>query len=105
MNEMCEMKPKTGSFFIESQSEPFNEEMELDHERLLNWLENYGLPLFNIHSSGHAFPHHLKEAIQKISPRKVFLIHTERPRLYAEFIKDIKTEIITPTSGEKYSVR
>jgi ribonuclease J len=105
MNEMCEIKPNTGSFFIESQSEPFNEEMELDHDRLLNWLECYGLPSFNIHSSGHAFPHDLKEAIQKISPKKVFLVHTERPRLYAEFIRDIQTEIITPTLGEKYSVQ
>jgi ribonuclease J len=105
MNEMCEMKPKTGSFFIESQSEPFNEEMELDHERLLNWLECYGLPLYNIHSSGHASPHDLREAIEKIHPRKVFLIHTERPKLYAEFIKDTKTEIITPTREEKYPVQ
>jgi len=104
MNEMCEIKPKTGRFFIESQSEPFTEEMELDHERLLNWLECYGMPLFNIHSSGHAFPHQLKEAIRKISPKKVFLIHTERPRLYAEYIKDIETEPITPALGQKYLI-
>lgn len=104
MNEMCEIKPKTGSLFIESQSEPFNEEMELDHEKLLNWLECYGLPLFNIHSSGHAFPHELKEAIAMISPKKVFLVHTERPKLYEHYIKDLKTEVITPILGEKYSI-
>jgi len=104
MNEMCEIRPKTGSFFIESQSEPFTEEMELDHERLLNWLECYGMPLFNIHSSGHAFPNQLKEAIQKISPKKVFLVHTERPKLYAEYIKDIQTEIIMPILGQRYSL-
>lgn len=104
MNEMCEIRPKTGSLFIESQSEPFNEEMELDHKRLLNWLENYGLPLLNIHSSGHAFPHHLKEAISRISPKAVFLIHTERPRLYAKYISDVKTNIVTPALGQPYDV-
>jgi ribonuclease J len=104
MNEMCEIKPRTGSLFIESQSEPFNEEMELDHKRLLNWLECYGLPLLNIHSSGHAFPHHLKEAIRKISPKKTFLIHTERPELYARYINNLPTEIITPSLGTKYEI-
>lgn len=104
MNEMCEIRPRTGSLFIESQSEPFSEEMELDHERLLNWLECYGLPLFNIHSSGHAFPHHLKEAIEKISPKTVFLVHTERPKLYAEYIKDLKIKTVTPNLDEEYKV-
>jgi ribonuclease J len=104
MNEMCEIRPRTGSLFIESQSEPFNEEMELDHKRLLNWLECYGLPLLNIHSSGHAFPHQLKEAIEKISPKTVYLIHTERPKLYAAYIKDLQCNPITPVLGEFYQV-
>lgn len=104
MNEMCEIKPRTGSLFIESQSEPFNEEMEIDHDKLLNWLECYGLPLFNIHSSGHAFPHELKEAIARISPKKVFLVHTERPKLYEHYIKDLKPQIVTPILGERYSL-
>ena len=104
MNEMCEIKPKTGSLFIESQSEPFNEEMELDHDKLLNWLECYGLPLYNIHCSGHAYPHQLKEAIEKIAPKKVFLIHTERPRLYQQYLKDLNINTVTPVLGEKYEV-
>jgi len=104
MNEMCEIKPRTGSLFIESQSEPFNEEMELDHDKLLNWLDCYGLPLYNIHSSGHAFPHQLKEAIATISPKKVFLVHTERPKLYAHYIEDLKIDTITPLLGEKYPI-
>jgi ribonuclease J len=104
MNEMCEIKPETGSIFIESQSEPFNEEMEIDHDKLLNWMENYGLPLYNIHCSGHAFPHQLKDTINKISPKKVFLVHTERPQLYAHYVKDLETEIYTPLLGQKYKL-
>jgi len=104
MNEMCEIKPRAGSLFIESQSEPFNEEMELDHDKLLNWLDCYGLPLFNIHSSGHAFPHQLKEAIERISPKKVFLVHTERPKLYAHYIEDLKIGTISPVVGERYRI-
>lgn len=104
MNEMCEIKPETGSVFIESSSEPFNEEMEIDHDKLLNWLENYGLPLYNIHCSGHANPHQLKDAIEKIAPKKVFLIHTERPELYAHYINDLKTQVIIPQTNKSYSI-
>jgi ribonuclease J len=102
MNEMGEIRPKPGSVFILSQSEPFTEEMEIDHSRLLNWLDYYGVPLYNIHASGHATPHELKEVIAEIAPEKVFLIHTERPVLFAHFLADLPVEAITPQLGETY---
>jgi len=105
MNEMCDLKPKTGSNFILSQSEPFNEEMEIDHKKLLNWLEHYGLPLYNIHASGHAYPHDLKEAIATISPQKVFLVHTERPKLYRKYIEDLKINTVCPELAKEYPIK
>lgn len=104
MNEMCDLKPSTGTKFILSHSEPYNEEMEIDHQKLLNWLEHYGIPLYHIHASGHALPHQLKETIAKIAPNKVFLIHTERPKLYEKYVKDLNTETHCPQLGQTYSL-
>jgi ribonuclease J len=105
MNEMVEIKPTAGSVYILSQSEPFNEEMELDFEKQLNWLERYGVPLYNIHSSGHALPHHLREVVRRVRPERLFLIHTERPELYRGYLADLGVpEIICPRLGQTYLI-
>lgn len=44
LEELVEINPKPGSYYISSASEPSNEEMEIDFERLVNWLSHYGLP-------------------------------------------------------------
>jgi len=104
MNEMYKICPSPGAIFILSQSEPFNEEMEIDYKKLLNWLEHYGIPLYNIHTSGHATPIDLKSAISAIAPEKVFLIHTERPKLYQHYLRDLKIKTISPEPEIKYSL-
>lgn len=102
-NELIKIKPIPGSVYILSQSEPFNEEMEIDHEKLKNWLELYGLPLYNIHTSGHATADELKYIISEVNPNKLILIHTERPELYKRYISDLKIETIIPK--EKKSIK
>lgn len=42
--ELISIQPAAGSCYVLSASEPFNEEMEIDYERLVNWLSHYGLP-------------------------------------------------------------
>jgi len=44
LEELVEINPQPGSYYILSASEPFNEEMEIDFERLVNWLSHCGLP-------------------------------------------------------------
>lgn len=104
MNELIAIKPIPGSTYILSQSEPFNEEMEINFEKLLNWLERFGIPQYHIHVSGHALPHQLKWAIEEINPKKVFLVHTEKPELYKRFLSDLNMEIISPAEGREYDV-
>lgn len=104
MNELIVIKPIPGSTYILSQSEPFNEEMEIDFEKLLNWLERFGIPQYHIHVSGHALPYQLKWAIKEINPQKVFLVHTEKPELYKRFLSDLNMEIINPEEGKEYEV-
>ena len=104
MNELIVIKPIPDSTYILSQSEPFNEEMEIDFEKLLNWLERFGIPQYHIHVSGHALPYQLKWAIKEINPQKVFLVHTEKPELYKRFLSDLNMKIINPEEGKKYEV-
>ncbi len=89
MNEVLDIRPEPGGAFINSGSEPFNEEMEMDHERFVNWLNHFGLPMYQIHSSGHMMPTELRETIAKVRPKKLVPIHTEQPRLYELFVRDL----------------
>ncbi len=91
MNEVLDIQPGPGGAFINSSSEPFNEEMEMDHERFINWLNHFGLPMYQIHSSGHMMPTELRETIAEIHPRRLVPIHTEQPELYRLFVKDLTT--------------
>ncbi len=102
MNEMVEVQPEPGSIYILSQSEPFSEQMEIDYNKLLNWLEICGLPLYQVHASGHVNPDQLKWAIKEINPKKVFVVHTERPELLATFMGDVKIEVVPPQEGVDY---
>jgi len=89
MNEILDIRPGPAGAFINSSSEPFNEEMEIDHDRFVNWLNYFGLPLYQIHSSGHIMPNELRQVVARIAPSKLVPIHTEQPRLFELFMKDL----------------
>jgi ribonuclease J len=103
-NELVEINPEGGSIYILSQSEPFNEEMELQFDKLKQWLATYGVALYLIHSSGHATPHELRRFIAEVKPKKTFLIHTEQPELYKRFISDLHVDPILPLQGQEVTV-
>jgi ribonuclease J len=90
MNELMEIQPMPGSIFVLSQSEPFDEEGEMQHDKLLNWCDYYGMPQYHAHASGHAAPHELKTLIRTIKPKTVFPVHTERPGLLKHYISDLE---------------
>ncbi|MCR4429167.1 MAG: MBL fold metallo-hydrolase [Caldiserica bacterium] len=100
--ELVKIKPLPGSIFILSLTEPFNEEMELDYERLTHWLEHFGMPLYSLHSSGHVLPHDLKGAVEYLNPEKVFLIHSEEPLLLSKYLSDSASEVVIPEKGKEY---
>lgn len=101
--ELVDIRPKAGSVFILSMSEPFNEEQEFEFERLRNWLDHFGLPMYHIHCSGHIMPGELKATIERIEPRKLFPIHTEYPGLYAKYMSDV-AKIELPSKGRRYEL-
>jgi len=103
-NELVGIEPIPGSVYLLSQSEPFNEEMELQFAKLKNWLSIYGVPLYQAHSSGHAKPQELRKFISEVSPKNVFLIHTEQPELYRTYISDLKARAVLPVEGHKLTL-
>ncbi|MBC7130284.1 MBL fold metallo-hydrolase, partial [Candidatus Bathyarchaeota archaeon] len=72
LEQLVDVQPQPGSCYISSSSEPFNEEMEIDFERLVNWLGHYGLPHYHVHVSGHIMPFSLKKILEEINADKIF---------------------------------
>jgi ribonuclease J len=103
LKELLDMRPEAGSNFILSSSEPFNEEMELEYDKFVNWLDHFGLPMFHIHCSGHIMPTEIKQAITKITPKTLFPIHTEHAGLYSKFVSDV-TKVKLPQRTVTYQL-
>ncbi|MBY9000483.1 MAG: MBL fold metallo-hydrolase [Candidatus Heimdallarchaeota archaeon] len=96
---LFDVQPPEGSIYIRSVTEPIDEEMEIEKEKADNWLNKFNLlPYKQIHCSGHASGAEIQDMIQKIAPKRVIPIHTEKP---AEF-RSFDAEIILKGLGEKY---
>ena len=104
LEELVEINPKAGSCYVLSASEPFNEEMEIDFERLVNWLRHYGLPQYHVHVSGHIMPLQLKNILGEINGRKIFPVHTEHADLFAKFVEDLKCETMVVEKRKEYKI-
>ncbi len=98
----CDQRP--GDCYVLSASEPFNEEMEIDFERLVNWLGHYGLPQYQVYVSGHIMPLQLKSILKEIDAVKVFPIHTENAELFGKFTRDLTGKVVLPEKGKEYKV-
>jgi len=90
LNELVDIDPVPGSRYIRSITEPFSDEMRLDAERVINWLNLFNLELHGmkqtdrLHASGHASGPEIKETLSKVKPGCVYPIHTEHPEIFQE---------------------
>jgi ribonuclease J len=100
MEGMVGVKPTPGSVYIQSTSEPYNEEMELDMQRLIEWLDFYGMPLYHIHVSGHIMPQQLRGLVSGIGARRVAPIHTEHPELFLKYAMEKRDSGFLPVRNE-----
>ena len=96
VNELAYIKPVAGSVWIYSSCERFNEEMQIDLERLRAWTDKHEMVYLGgdekdrnnpFHVSGHACRSDLLKLIEIISPQVVIPIHTEKPELFEEVVK------------------
>ena len=98
LNSLIDLKPDKG-VYIHSLSEPFNEEMEISYERMVNWIMHFNMNFVQSHCSGHINGHDLMQMIKEINPRKLYPIHTEKPKLFKKI--GIDTSIVK--EGKKYT--
>ena len=104
ITQVKQLKPPEGSLYILSTSEPFNEEKELSFEKLLNWLEFYGLSMIHVHSSGHAGPLEIRKFLKDTSPRRLIPIHTEKPMQFKRYYRKYAKNVVVLARGTSYSL-
>ena len=76
----------TSPIAIFSNSEPFNEEGRISQDKIFNWLSALNIPSYRIHCSGHIHPLDLKNVVERINPRRLYVIHSENPDALSNFL-------------------
>lgn len=105
VTELVDVNPSPGSLFIESTSEPFDEEQEIEWEKVERWISLLRMDRVHIHSSGHANREDLLKIIDEVNPKTLIPIHTERPREFKKLIGGERPKIVLPEAAAKIGLR
>ena len=97
---LIDMKPPPGALYIHSASEPYNEEMVLNQDRVDNWLDKFGMERHQIHCSGHAKGPDLFSIVKEIDAKMLFPIHTQHPEIYVRATR----KMMVVNEGETYVI-
>jgi ribonuclease J len=95
--ELVDIKPKSGSHFIHSMSEPFSEE-DVQDDVMRNWIEHFKMRFHQMHASGHMSKEQLIEMVNYVQPKRGFAVHTENQQLFKSYCNSIQTI----EKGKKY---
>jgi ribonuclease J len=90
LKELIDIRPKPGSCYIKSVCEPFDVEMEIDWERVMNWINHFDLKDYSTHVSGHASGPQLKEFVQTVKPKLIVPIHTQHANFYEKWWSNVR---------------
>ena len=100
LKELVDIRPSSGSVYIKSVCEPFDAEMEMEWERISNWLSHFQLQVSQTHVSGHASAPQLRNFVESVNPKLIIPIHTENGGLYQQWGK---THLLKAV-GEQYTI-
>jgi ribonuclease J len=115
-NELFDLIPRDSddhkTQYVCASTEPFNEEMEIDETKFMNWLDFFKVSyesevkdekkiFTRKHVSGHASQSELKELIEKINPTKIIPIHTTKSDLFEDLFGG---KIIRPKYAEAIDI-
>ena len=98
--ELVDIKPKPGSHFIHSMSEPFSEE-DIEDQVMHNWMEHFKMRFHQLHASGHMAKEQLVELVNYVKPEQTFPVHTENQELF----KDRCACVQTILTGKEYVLK
>jgi len=96
LKELIDIKPEKG-LYIRSVTEPFDDEMQIDYNKALNWLKHFNLELIEegMHASGHANGKEILNMIREINPDKVYPIHTVKKEKF-DVLRDEGIDVVYP---------
>lgn len=97
--ELIDIRPKPGSHFIHSMSEPFSEE-DINDDLMHKWLDHFKLEFHQVHASGHCSGDEIRDLVQRINPETVIPIHTE----YPEMLKGIVKNTLLVEKNKEYAI-
>jgi len=97
---LIDIQPTSGSMYIHSLSEPFDDEGKFDTKRVDAWLDHYNLTRIQSHCSGHSKGKYLLDVVKTIDAKMLFPIHTEHPDAY----KKVTDKITIVDEGKKYKI-
>ena len=97
---LIDTKPTSGSLYIHSASEPFNDEGISDKKRINLWLEHFGLNRVQSHCSGHSKGQDLLDVVKEIDSDMLFPIHTVHPESY----KNVTDKMTIVLESKKYNL-
>ena len=102
LSELIDLDQKLGkALFLNSVTDPFNEEMIIKEEKLNMWLKRFGISKTEtVHSSGHCNVDDLIDFLQKIDAENIIPVHTEHPETFQEF--GLSGKVILPEKGKRY---
>jgi ribonuclease J len=100
LTELVDIKPKPGSHFIHSMSEPFSEE-DVEDNVLHNWIDHFKMQFHQLHASGHMSKVQLVDMIKYVQPECVFPVHTENQDLFKTYFSNVQTL----QSGKEYVLK
>ena len=78
--------------------------MEIDFEKLTNWLAPYGLRQYWVHVSGREMPLQLSSVLNQVDPQRIFPIRTESAKLFARLMMDLPSKIVAPEKQKEYQL-
>ena len=101
LKELIDIKPAAGSVYIKSVCEPFDIEMEIDWQKIENWINHFGMDLNATHVSGHASGPQLKEFVKAVKPKMIIPVHTQHANFYDKWWDNVH---LLRGAGESFEI-
>jgi ribonuclease J len=95
LQELIDVRPVQNSTYIRSSTEPFDDEMKLDQERVKRWLLHFGLinkesQWNHIHVSGHGSGDQIKNVIEGSKSKMLVPVHTEHEEYHKKWHPNVR---------------
>jgi ribonuclease J len=95
LQELIDVRPSEGSSYVRSSTEPFDDEMVLDHARIKRWLVHFGLlekeENWNVtHVSGHGSKDQIKYVVRESKAKSLIPIHTEHEDYFKQWHDNVR---------------